>query len=139
MFFKDGEKYRLPTDIIPKSYDLYIKTNMSLYENINFSQKSSTKITFSCLNPTKTVQLHSSDLQIDSITVTSTSDQTNLVDETSKWTVSKDDTEFLFVNLKNYCTPNEDYIMEINYTAPILDGLFGFYRSSYIDSIGTKH
>jgi len=130
--------YRLPTDIIPNSYELRIKAYVgdeSIYGGKSFTQESSTKINFTCANLTTKVLLHAHDLNITSISVSSEFDKDNGVD--GNWTYDEV-TQFLGVNLKKECQVSTDYAIEIYYTGSINEDLDGFYKSTYVDLSGKK-
>jgi len=132
--------YRLPTDLKPYLYEMTIKSYVgpsSLYGSKSFTFEGTSNITFLCIYPTNQIVLHIKDIAIKQTKVYS-------LDASIEWQYSgklefDDDKDFLTIGLENKCELNRYYKLELVYKGIIADTLYGFYRSSYIDSLGNTH
>jgi len=109
----------------------------SLYGQKAFTFEGTSNITFMCLIPTNKIVLHIKDMVIKQTKVHS-------IDSTAQLFVSgkleiDEERDFLIIDLVNKCESNRYYKLELSYEGTIADTLYGFYRSSYVDSFGNTH
>lgn len=128
----DEVNYRLPNDTIPESYDITLTTNV--HNNVDdFTGEAIIKI--KVLKKTSSITLHHRKLTITSV---------NLIAQGTGSKVNEDDgtyddvTEFLTIKCKRELTVDESLFLTITYTGKLRDDMGGFYKSSYVDSSGTR-
>ncbi|XP_050303200.1 aminopeptidase N-like [Anthonomus grandis grandis] len=129
--------YRLPKNVLPESYRLEIITPFG--EEGNFEYEGTVLIETSCVQTTSNITLHSKDLTIDENAV-SIRDATSKVSKAVKGlkiTYEKDH-DFLIIHLNEPLIEDHRYEIYIPFKGILNDGLAGFYRSSYIDSVTKK-
>lgn len=119
--------YRLPTSIIPNSYTIWIKTNLTELDNFTFT--GSVNIDTIVVNKTKNITLHSVDLIHQDIRL--------LADD--EIPVTKTDTnekyDFLVIHLSKELQPGQRLSISIEFTGHMKEEeMRGLYRSWYIDS-----
>ena len=124
----------MPTNLKPFDYQIKIKPYIGTFEaygNKSFTFDGQVNITFTCLNQTDQIVIHSKDL-----TILETKLFSNLTTEISINSNLKYDEvrEFLTIEMKSQCEKDENYTLHIKYIGLISDSLAGFYRSSYTNS-----
>lgn len=120
-----GEKhsYRLPTNSVPLSYEIIIKSNIHA-EEFEFSGK--VDIHVKIIQPTDTITLHQRDIEIEQINLV-------VIDSCKaslpyKLTTSHD---FLTVILPRIFNPHEELKLSITYHGELNQNPSGFYCGSY--------
>lgn len=133
-------KGRLPTNVIPDSYDLYIKPylNDEDVEGTNkrrFTFDGRVVIRIRCDNTTDEIVLHLSNLTVISITVVDAENGgDNLYDSTSY----ESRYSFLRILLTKRLVQGRSYNVTLVYIGEIREEWNGLYRSSYIDDRGNQ-
>lgn len=130
-FFIIGNEinYRLPKNLIPKSYEIIIKPYIGdSWKERSFTFDGSINISFTCAIPTNKIVFHAIDLNLhtDSFKIVSTE---NIKIE-KRYTEDKI-TNFIEIDLDRECSKGSDYVLQMDYTGLIIENLYGFYRSSY--------
>lgn len=121
--------YRLPTNLIPNSYDIKIQPYIGdSWKDKAFTFDGAISINFTCAEPTRKIIFHAIDLDLDTDTFTIESTDDN---EIEKMFTEDKITNFIELNLKKECQKGSDYVLKMNYTGSIIKNLYGFYRSSY--------
>ena len=111
----------------------------NVYESKAFTFEGVSNISFSCLNPTNKIIFHAKDLIFKKTKLHSIGVNTSYpLDFSGKidYDLEKD---FLILNLDNKCELNKSYKLELVYQGSIAETLYGYYRSSYTDSLGKTH
>jgi hypothetical protein len=93
---------------------------------------------FTCSNPTQKIVFHSYNLNLNrnSMALGSNGDNGISIDNNNvEIDLIRD---FVTVSMNRACLKDVDYSLKINFTGEILNSLFGFYRSSYIDENGIR-
>ena len=125
---------RLPTDVIPESYELYLKPYINEDDldgtHRRFTFDGRVTIRLSCKKATNRITLHYLNITVNSVSISE-----NGEDIFDGW-VAEDEYQFLHVDLKRELLVGEEYDLFIDYLGELNDGLTGFYRSSYTDSTG---
>lgn len=124
--------YRLPGDLKPYLYDLYIKPYIGPdYGALSFTFEGKMTMKFVCLNSTNKIVFHVEELDIDEAKV-------KLTDSVTRTTLSFQrpfsyDKERLFViiQLNDFLKSSNNYSLEVPYSGNISSNLYGFYKGSY--------
>ena len=126
-----GEEYRLPVTVTPELYIITLTPNYTDFASFT----GEVEIVVTAREGGDNISLHYDDMNIDGREVTnSTGDVLDLDEDTYN-----NNTNIYTLNLKNQTlTPNETYIIHINYTGFLRDDMAGFYRSSYTTADGEK-
>ena len=118
--------YRLPSNIAPYWYELEIRPFLA---DSNFTFSGRVRIHFTCLEETRSLRLHSKELNVTSFSLIDTNDTVSLLDEYDL----DDDTDFLTFHANDTFKENSNYSVNIEFRGVILNRLYGFYRSSYLN------
>ncbi|KAI4503282.1 hypothetical protein M0802_001504 [Mischocyttarus mexicanus] len=116
--------YRLPTNVIPISYDLKILTKLAVND---FVYEAEVRITLDVLEKTNTIVLHANKLRIDKnkAYLYKGIDKISIHDQYSD--INK---QFYIIKCVEYLEIGQ-YILILSFEGEIGDDVFGFYRSSY--------
>ena len=109
----------------------------NFYGSKSFTFEGTSNITFVCIYPTNKIVLHIKDIVVKQTKVYSL-DSTIQLHFNGKLEFD-DEKDFLVIGLDNKCVVNRYYKLELIYEGIIAETLYGFYRSSYVDSFGTTH
>lgn len=121
--------YRLPNNTSPEHYEITLVTYID--EN-NFTFTGTVVIHVRALEKTPSITLHARQLTINSVKLESeTRDDVKL----DKFTYDKT-TEFLTIPTMTQLEAGQKYVLTVQYTGELRADLFGFYRSSYVNSTG---
>ncbi|XP_071941706.1 glutamyl aminopeptidase-like [Antedon mediterranea] len=117
---------RLPTDVIPTSYRIFLHPNLTTYDVTG-----SVIINATVQNPTKLLVLHAKNMTFSKVEVLDASKQNIPLD---KYVLNEklEQADIVFVNE----IKNGKIEICINFTYVLNDGLAGFYRSTYVDENG---
>ena len=121
---------RLPTDVIPKAYDLSIAVNLS---TMTFTGE--VKITVLCKVPTEKIVLHAKDMNIFKTNVTK-GKTGKLLKLRSKYMKAKYD--HYIIELDKEIKKRKKYTIIMKYMANISKTLNGFYKSYYTTELGER-
>lgn len=127
----DNSRYRLPTNIIPQKYDIFVTPDL---ETGNFTVDGKVTIEADVIQPTSQIILHSSEITHHDVKVTA-----NLInlDNLKKKVIKRYD--LLVIYLKQEVNVGTKLTIEIKYTGNLnATELRGFYKSSYIDDNGEQ-
>jgi hypothetical protein len=113
--------YRLPKNVRPLSYDVYLKPEFR-----TFKFEGDVKIMVKVLEDTSQIILHTNKQNIRLITVSGPATRVTI-------TRPNIDTEkhFLIINSPSEFTAGTNYSIRITFAATLSEDMFGFYRSSY--------
>jgi hypothetical protein len=129
-------KYRLPKSLKPYYYDLKIdiKTFDTQIEPVNYDGE--IKIYFNVLNlQVNSVEFHQFELDIVLSSIIVNFNERNInIESTSYDNV----TDVFTVNLAEILEVNKNYSIFMKYTGLLKSNNYGFYKSSYVNSNGTK-
>lgn len=119
----------------PFDYEIKIKPYIGpfeIYGNKSFTFDGQVNISFTCLNQTDQIVIHSKDLTIleTKLFVKNATTEISL-NKNLKYDEVR---EFLTIEMKSQCEMNVNYTLHVKYIGLISDSLAGFYRSSYINS-----
>lgn len=120
---------RLPTDVLPKAYDLSIAVNLS---TMAFSGE--VKITVLCNEPTEKILLHAKDMHIFKTDVRKAKGKSLKLKD--KYMKVKYD--LYIIEFEKELKKHKTYIISMKFTANISKTLDGFYRSYYTTGLGEK-
>lgn len=123
IIFVQSKDYRLPTNVIPRDYKLYLNPDLT---SSRFD--GSVKITVDILNITNSITLHSSKLVIDSSQTTLANSSIN----TKPLFYNSEDTKFLIFNFGIDLYPGR-YVLEIKYKGDLGNDKKGFFKDLYKD------
>jgi len=118
--------YRLPKDVRPLSYDVYLKPEFQ-----NFTFEGEVKIVVEVLNDTTEIILHTNKQTIKLITVSGPDTEVNIIEPYIDY-----EKQFLIINSTSNFSAGTEYNISITFTAILSEDMSGFYRSSY--SIGNE-
>ncbi|KAH8676044.1 aminopeptidase 2 [Xylariales sp. PMI_506] len=119
----------LPTNVIPKHYDVTLEPDFE-----KFTFQGTVIIDFDVKEETKSVSLHSLDIDIHSAHV---KDGDKIV--TSSSAVTYDETtQVSKIELKDAVPAGGQASLEVKFTGQLNDQMAGFYRSTYKNSDGTE-
>ena len=129
--FETTNNIRLPQNIVPSYYKL--KVIPYLEEAKNFTMDGTVQITFTCLEPTNVIVLHSKNNTIDEplVTIKNQLDSSKMISIKSHAYDLKRD--FYEITLNEYLKKDGVYKLFIPFTTDISEDLNGFYKSSYVD------
>ena len=127
---------RLPTDVLPHSYDLYLKPYINDEDLVGTDKERFTfdgrvTIRVNCHRTTDRITLHYHDIDIVKINVF-TEDGRDIYEH--MW--EQEIYQFLYLEMKEFLKVGETYDVIIEYVGKLNDGLSGFYRSSYTNAAG---
>jgi hypothetical protein len=126
----EGDGPRLPTDVLPKAYDLSIAANLS---TMTFSGE--VKITVLCKEPTEKIVLHAKDMHIYKTEVTKGKSR-KLLNLKNKYIKAKYD--HYIIEFEKELKKHKKYTINMKYVANISKTLDGFYKSYYTTELGER-
>jgi aminopeptidase N len=129
--------YRLPTSLLPVHYTVVLRPDFYSKNVSLFSTPGYVKILINCTENTDNITLHINKITFDNSTVkvyhihthTSHSIGVSMVTENK-------DLQFLIVHTTSMLMAGDMYMLEMNFTAALLDDLAGLYYSTF-DRNGT--
>ncbi|XP_028399317.1 endoplasmic reticulum aminopeptidase 1-like [Dendronephthya gigantea] len=121
---------RLPTDVVPKAYDINIAVNLS---TMTFSGE--VKIIVLCKVPTDKIVLHAKHMAITKTNVTKAKSG-KLLEIKSKYMKPKYD--HYVIELEQELQKHKKYVIIMKYSANISKSLDGFYKSYYTTELGER-
>ncbi|XP_015930152.1 thyrotropin-releasing hormone-degrading ectoenzyme [Parasteatoda tepidariorum] len=123
------ESGMLPDHLIPLHYNLTLQLFMP--PTYNFTTKGNTQILFECMKKTKLIILHSRDLNISQINLSSIDDSK---EKNSTYKIdpsSVPQKQLMLALLDKPLEPKTKYLLDISFTGTINNNSVGLYRSSY--------
>jgi hypothetical protein len=117
----DDNSYRLPENVRPLSYDVYLKPELE-----TFTFEGVVKIRVEVLENISEIILHTNKQKISLITLSGPDTEENITNpniDTEK--------QFLIINSTSEFTAYTEYNISINFAANLSEDMSGFYRSSY--------
>jgi len=121
--------YRLPKNVRPLSYDVYLKTELE-----NFTFEGDVKIRVQVLENTNEIILHTNKQNIEVLSVSGPDTEEVIITETN----INDEKHFLIINSSSIFSADTEYDISINFTAVLSEDMSGFYRSSYTFGNATR-
>lgn len=121
--------YRLPTNIIPSHYQIYLAPHISPEENFTFDGE--VKITAEVNRTLKKITLHTDQLNILSIKISNINDKEKPLELKHSTPLRREKYHFTDIPMENYILEGTKIIIEIKYTGTLNTEMRGFYRSSY--------
>ena len=129
----------MPENLKPELYELqiqpYIGTNET-YGDKAFTFEGIMNMHFKCENSTNKIVFHINELEIEHLEISSADAPTISLDSDFQEDYVR---QFVIVKMSRNCVEGAMYKLKIEYTGPISRYLYGFYRSSYLDSTGKRH
>lgn len=113
--------YRLPKNVRPLSYDLYLKPELE-----NFTFEGDVKIRVQVLENTNEIILHTNKQNIEVISVSGPDTEVSITEINTD-----DEKHFLIINSSSVFSADTEYDISINFTAILSEDMTGFYRSTY--------
>ena len=113
--------YRLPKNVRPLSYDVYLKPEFQ-----NFTFEGDVKITVEVLGNTTEIILHTNKQNISLITVSGPDTEVNITEANID-----QDKHFLIINSSSNFLANAEYNISVTFTATLSEDMTGFYWSTY--------
>ena len=125
--------YRLPTDLLPSHYDVFVSFQFENEFDDSFPYDGEVKIDFRCIKDTSKLVLHIHDLDIDnsSLVLSSTTDSSFGVLREFNW-YNDFTREFFVADLTKQLKAGQNYSLSMKFIGYLTDDLRGFYRSSYM-------
>lgn len=133
--------FRLPKNLKPTLYDItlkpYIGRNDAWSETKDFTFEGAVNMSFICNEPTNKIVFHSIELEIDtnSLVIESSVDTTITISQTLEFDYRRN---FVIVTMNRLCLEGQLYSLKLKYMGVLLTSLYGFYRSSYLDTNGKQ-
>lgn len=126
--------YRLPTDLVPDHYDLWVKFQFEeTFNNNSFPYDGEVKIDISCVKDTSKLVLHVRNLMIDNSSLSLTSTDDLSFGELKAFAWYNDFTRHFFVaDLPKSFKAGSSYQFSVKFVGYLTDDNRGFYRSSYM-------
>ncbi|XP_050519995.1 uncharacterized protein LOC126893642 [Daktulosphaira vitifoliae] len=118
-------EFRLPTNVLPKSYVLNIEPNFE-----DFTFRGSVNIIVNIKDDVKQIKLNAKDLNITNISVSSIN--ANSVQDIKYQYVPRDEQLIISKDHGLDFHANVEHSIMINYTGPLRNDMTGFYKSSYL-------
>lgn len=128
----DGVAYRLPNATVPLRYDIWLSTDV---HSGNFSFEGRVTIQIQAVENTPDITLHYRELTIVNVNLLSSSG--DLIQSNVPIT-TRSNVEFMIITPATPLIQGQVYSVEISYLGVLRDDDAGFYRSSYIDNLGTR-
>ncbi|XP_038059701.1 putative aminopeptidase-2 [Patiria miniata] len=121
------EKSRLPDTILPISYDVKVRTDLT-----NFVFNGSVDVLIECLKRTYIILLHSGGLTIPDNTATLTQQDGGQAPrfKSPPWRYYYND--YLVMELDSLLEAGTKYWLHLDFTSFLIDGYIGYYLSSYV-------
>lgn len=126
---------RLPGNLIPESYEVFLKlylfTKLPNATEQDSSFEGNSTVRFKCMKGTWTIFVHAQDLTVDKVVVTSNAGENIGVE---KYTLHND-SNFFEILLKKQLENGEYYYLFTKFKGQLLDDLTGLYASEYTEKI----
>lgn len=127
----DAINYRLPNNTKPETYDITLTTNID-QNDFNFS--GCVVIKLCVLEASYNITIHARQLTIKTVELATTSGtEINL----NLFTYDNA-AEFLVISSQTELQKDSQYVLTIKYSGELGLSCYGFYRTSYIDSMGVR-
>uniref|UniRef100_A0A8D1C122 Aminopeptidase n=1 Tax=Sus scrofa TaxID=9823 RepID=A0A8D1C122_PIG len=131
---KPWNRYRLPTTLLPDSYNVTLRPYLTPNADGLYIFKGKSIVRFICQEPTDVIIIHSKKLNYTTqghmVVLRGVGDsQVPEIDRTELVEL----TEYLVVHLKGSLQPGHMYEMESEFQGELADDLAGFYRSEYME------
>lgn len=136
---------RLPGNLVPESYQIYIKTHFytRIIEKVNVTTpKQMTNFTgnstvnFECVNSTMTIFIHSRGLTINTVWVINR--DTNRKVPVNHTEHHKDESDFFEIHVKEVLKKGGNYSLFTDFEGEMRDDLAGLYLSTYKQGVQTE-
>lgn len=128
----DGVAYRLPNNTKPVYYDIKLET--AIHEG-NFTFTGYVDIQIKVIEETDVITLHYRQLTISDVQLW---DEDAMTSPAYDYFTTREDQEFLDINLSETLKPGETYHVVIDYVGTLRNDDAGFYTSSYINEAGKE-
>lgn len=123
---------KLPLTLVPLDYKLALRVDLD-----KFAFNGSVDIRFTCAENTKHIVVHVLNLDIDRKQISVTSDANETLPTNHHFEVKQNN--YFVTVMNNELEKGKTYVISFGrFAGPILDDLFGLYRSSYTTSTGEK-
>uniref|UniRef100_A0A914VXW8 Aminopeptidase n=1 Tax=Plectus sambesii TaxID=2011161 RepID=A0A914VXW8_9BILA len=136
---------RLPTNLIPYEYDLWIRPfvvpddYISFNTTWNFTTDGNVTIYFTCVTPTTQIVLHGDNIELIEHSLLLTNLATNKADLSITGHNYSDVTQMFTFTLSGTLQANTNYSLHIDYYGNITNDLKGFYWQTYQEYGVTKY
>ncbi|XP_058791260.1 putative aminopeptidase-2 [Phymastichus coffea] len=126
---ENTDAYRLPGNVIPSSYDIYLHPHISPEKKFMFNGK--VKIVAKVQRSTKNITLHADQLSNFNITLSNITDKKNPIVLKFSNILPREKYNFIDIVMENLIIAETPISIEITYTGILNTEMRGFYRSSY--------
>uniref|UniRef100_A0A673JPB3 Aminopeptidase n=1 Tax=Sinocyclocheilus rhinocerous TaxID=307959 RepID=A0A673JPB3_9TELE len=130
---------RLPDNLIPESYKVFIQPYLyavipNNYTNQSFAFTGHSTVRVKCMIVSKSIFLHAQDLNVTTVEVRKSDSNEKL--SVSGYKIHHNETNFLEIQLKDAMSGNETYYdIFTKFEGELFDGLDGFYVSGYTEKV----
>ncbi len=124
----------------PYFYEIALDVDFNRTTKNYFEYKGAVKISFACLNSTRSLVFHVDNLKIEnsSLRLESPSDASFTHVDAFYWTNDYERQFFIANFTRPLFKAGHNYTLSLSYTGYLKDDNAGFYRSSYLDNNGNK-
>lgn len=134
-----GSNYRLSRSLIPSSYDLELFPNIYTDNPTKFDFSGKVKIYVTCIDNTNNITINSRKLEISEKSVQIISLNRSTTNPEFLSLSYDEELQLLTFETRNKFLKGHNYIIEMNFTGPLLDDLQGLYYSSYKEGNITRY
>uniref|UniRef100_A0A452QX14 Aminopeptidase n=1 Tax=Ursus americanus TaxID=9643 RepID=A0A452QX14_URSAM len=133
---KPWNRYRLPKTLIPSSYNVTLRPNLTPNSEGLYIFSGNSTVRFRCNESTNVIIIHSKSLNYTNIEGQRVAlrgvggSQAPAIDSTELVEL----TEYLVVHLREPLQVNSEYEMDSEFQGELADDLVGFYRSEYVEN-----
>lgn len=121
--------YRLPGDILPKHYDIFLNLDFNKFEISDYKYNGKVTINLKANKKTKEIKIHFTNLiSLTKKELYKNSNEIKIIDEKSV-----DGTDISILTLEKELEENSIYNLTLEYTGEISNLGKGFYKGSYVD------
>lgn len=133
---KPWNRYRLPKTLIPSSYNVTLRPNLTPNSEGLYVFSGNSTVRFRCNESTNVIIIHSKNLNYTNVEGQRVAlrgvggSQAPAIDRTELVEL----TEYLVVHLREPLQVNSEYEMDSEFQGELADDLVGFYRSEYVEN-----
>ncbi|XP_043072647.1 alanyl (membrane) aminopeptidase a [Puntigrus tetrazona] len=130
---------RLPDNLIPESYKVFIQPYLyaaitNNYTNQSFAFTGNSTVRVKCTEITKSIFLHAQDINVTTLEVRKSDSNEKL--SVNGYKIHHNESNFLEIQLEDKMSGNETYDIFTKFEGELFDGLDGFYVSRYTEKGG---
>lgn len=126
----DNQDYRLPNSTVPLRYDIWLSTD--IHRGV-FDFNGLVAIQIMALENTPDITLHYRELTIVTVNLFNSN---GVLIQSNVPTTRREDVEFLIIRPTQPFVEGQTYSVQLNYRGVLRTDDAGFYRSSYVNTLG---